>query len=139
MPAIYEHHHTVVEAEIDDQGHVNNVEYLRWMNRAAVDHSTAQGWPPERYLESGGGWVVRTHRIDYLLPAFAGDAIVVRTWVTNFNKATSVRRYQIIRLADGAILAKAETNWAFISLQHRVPRRIPAELADAFEPVSDES
>ncbi|MGE3317567.1 MAG: acyl-CoA thioesterase [Planctomycetaceae bacterium] len=139
MPAIYEHHHVVLDAEIDDQGHVNNVEYLRWMNRAAVDHSTAQGWPPQRYLESGGGWVVRTHRIDYLLPAFAGDEIVIRTWVGNFTKATSIRRYHIIRPRDGATLAKAETNWAFISLEHRVPRRIPPELADAFEQVDEGS
>lgn len=139
MPAIYEHRHTVIDSEIDDQGHVNNVEYLRWMNRAAVDHSTAQGWPPERYLETGGGWVVRTHRIDYLLPAFTGEEIVVRTWVANFNKATSVRRYHIIRTCDNATLAKAETNWAYISLVHRVPRRIPPELASAFELVPDES
>ena len=139
MPAIYEHRHLVLASEIDDQGHVNNLEYLKWMLRAAVDHSSAQGWPPERYRETGAGWVVRTHIIEYLQPAFAGEEIVVRTWVADFQKITSVRKYHIVRPHDNILLASAETNWVFIGLEHRVPRRIPAELAGAFEPVSDEA
>ncbi|VAX40954.1 hypothetical protein MNBD_PLANCTO02-862, partial [hydrothermal vent metagenome] len=29
-------------------------------------------------------------------------------------------------------VAVAETNWAFIGLEHRVPRRIPPEIRDAY-------
>ena len=139
MPAIYEHTHTVLESEIDGQGHVNNIEYVKWMNWAAVAHSSLQGWPPERYSKVGAGWVVRTHRIDYLQAAFAGEEIVVRTWVSDFKKVTSLRKYRILRPSDNATLAVAETNWAFIGLEHHVPRRIPAELSRAFELVAVEN
>ena len=139
MPAIYDHTHTVLESEIDGQGHVNNIEYVKWMNWAAVAHSSLQGWPPERYREVGAGWVVRTHRIDYLQAAFAGEEIVVRTWVSDFKKVTSLRKYRILRPSDNATLAVAETNWAFIGLEHHVPRRIPAELSGAFELVAVEN
>ena len=139
MPAIYEHTHTVLESEIDGQGHVNNIEYVKWMNWAAVAHSSLQGWPPERYSEVGAGWVVRTHRIDYLQAAFAGEEIVVRTWVSDFKKVTSLRKYRILRPSDNTVLAVAETNWAFIGLEHHVPRRIPAELSRAFELVAVEN
>jgi len=66
MPAVFEYHHTVLESEIDGQGHVNNLEYLKWMQDAAVAHSTAQGWPTARYKEEGAGFVARSHNIEYL-------------------------------------------------------------------------
>ncbi len=132
MPAVFEHRHVVRPDEIDDQGHVNNVHYVQWMQTAAVAHSSAQGWTPDRYLQGGFGWVARSHFIEYLQPAFAGQEIVVRTWIADFKKITSTRRYKIVRLADGVLLAAAETNWAFIGLERRLPRRIPAEVAEAF-------
>ncbi len=138
MPAVYHHQLTVPLEAIDGQGHVNNLVYLQWMQDAAVAHSAAQGWDAARYRETGGGWVVRSHWIEYLLPAFAGDAVTVATWVANFRKVRSLRKYKIVRTSDDAVLAKAETDWAFISLEHRVPRRIPPELAAAFSVVEEE-
>ncbi|MFQ5731117.1 MAG: acyl-CoA thioesterase [Planctomycetaceae bacterium] len=135
MPAVFEHHLTVREDEIDPQGHVNNLEYLKWMQDAALAHSAAQGWTGERYFEIGGGWVARKHVIEYLHPAFAGQPVVVKTWVASFHKIRSLRKYRIVRPeTDGEILlAKAETEWAFIGLERHVPRRIPVEVSSAFE------
>jgi acyl-CoA thioester hydrolase len=138
MPAIFHYEHTVDEAEIDAQRRVNNLAYLRWMQEAAIAHSAAQGWPAERYLEVGSGWVVRSHFIEYRQPAVAGDVVVVRTWVANFQKVTSLRKYAIVRASDETLLAVAETDWAFIGLKHGVPRRIPPELIESFELVPDE-
>ena len=147
MPAIYEFCHVVQDDEIDPQGHVNNLEYLKWMQTAAVDHSAAQGWPGKRYREIGGGWVARKHTIEYLQPAFAGEKIIVRTWVAGFRKVSSLRKYRVVRPTadtdgDGneaeTVLAVAETLWAFIGLQRHVPRRIPPEVVDAFDIVAAE-
>ncbi len=139
MPAIYEFHLTVTEDEIDGQGHVNNLEYLKWMQDAAVAHSSEQGWTTQRYRNLGSGWVARRHTIEYLQPAFAGENIVVKTWISNFKKVTSLRKYKIIRPADAAVLSTAETNWAFIGLERYIPRRIPQELCESFDLVGPES
>jgi len=133
MPAIYEHELVVGQDDIDVLGHVNNLVYLRWMQDAAVAHSAARGWPTAKYLELGAGWVVRSHKIDYRQPAFVDEPIVIRTWIANFKKIQSLRKYQILRADDDAVLAVAETNWTFIGLEHRVPRRVPAEIIDSFE------
>jgi acyl-CoA thioester hydrolase len=133
MPAIFEYHHTVRDDEIDVQQHANNVCYVAWMQAAAVAHSAAQGWPPEAYERIGLGWVVRSHAIEYRQPARAGDEIVVVTWVATFKRVTSLRRYRMIRGADGALLAIAETNWAFVNYATGQPHRVPAEIARAFE------
>ena len=137
MPPIYELTHTVRDREIDAQGHVGNLEYLKWVQAAAVEHSTVQGWPPRRYQEAGAGWVVRSHSIQYLQPAFAGQQVRVLTWVSNFRKTRSLRKYKILRPADDSILAIGETDWAYIGIEHRVPRRIPRELAEAFEVIPE--
>jgi acyl-CoA thioester hydrolase len=129
---LYFHNHVVEPAEIDDLGHANNVAYIAWLQAAAVAHSAAQGWPPARYRELGQGWVVRSHAIEYLQPAFAGDRVVVETWVATMKKVTSLRRYRIARAGDGALLATAETNWAFVDLAAGKPVRIPPEVATAF-------
>jgi acyl-CoA thioesterase FadM len=55
------------------------------------------------------------------------------------KKVTSLRRYKIVRItADReTILATAETDWAFIHFATGLPKRIPAEIAGAFEIVTD--
>ena len=133
MPAVFHWEHIVEDAEIDGQDHANNVAYVEWLQAAAVRHSAAQGWPGSRYKEVGHGWVVRRHTIEYLQPAHAGDAIVVRTWVASMKRVSSVREYEVLRPSDGALLAKAETLWAFIDYAARQPRRILQEVIDAFE------
>lgn len=132
MPAVFEYCLTVPTEAIDGQGHVNNLEYVRWMQDAAVAHSNAQGWPAARYRELGAGWVARSHWIEYLQPAFAGDSVVVYTWVADFRKIRSLRKYKMVRTADRTVLAVAETDWAFIGFEPRAPRRVPREVADAF-------
>lgn len=138
MPAIYEHFHVVRPDEIDVLGHVSNLAYLRWAVEAALAHTAAQGWPAETYREQGLGWVVRSHEIHYLRPAVEGDEIVVRTWVAGMRRATSLRRYEIVRAAANEQLARAATNWAFIDFATGKPKRIPPEIVASFELVPDE-
>lgn len=132
MPGVYYHSRVVQPAEIDDLGHANNVAYIAWLQAAAVAHSAVQGWPGARYGALGQGWVVRSHAIEYLQPAFAGDRVVVETWVATMKKVTSLRRYRIVRAGDGALLATAETNWAFVDFASGKPARIPPEVSAAF-------
>ncbi len=137
MPALFEYRHVVQSREIDGLGHVNNVEYLRWTQDAAVAHSAVQGWPQAAYIELGLGWVARTHTIEYLSPAFDRDEIIVKTWVADMKRVTSLRRFEILRSSDNKQLAVASTNWAFINLKTGLPTRVPAEVIQAFELIPD--
>ena len=101
-------------------------------------HSDAQGWTTADYQRLGQGWVVRSHQIEYLQPAYIGESIVVRTWVADMKRVASARKFEILRPADNVVLAKACTNWAFINFQTGSLCRIPKQIADAFEIISDE-
>ena len=133
MPAIFDWKHVVSESDLDDLQHANNISYLKWMQSAALAHSAAQGWPIKAYHTLGHGWVVRSHHIEYLTPALLGDEIIVRTMVENLKKVTSLRRFTILRPADEVVLAKAATEWAFVDFKTRTLKRIPPEVANAFE------
>ncbi len=133
---VFEYPHTVVPEDIDELGHAGNFHYIKWMQRAAIAHSTANGWSPEDYLRLGAGWVVRSHHITYLKPAFEGDEVVLRTWVANLKPATSLRKYEILN-QQGEVLARAETDWAFINYERQRAVRIPAEVAGCFAVIDD--
>lgn len=138
MPRIYVHTFDVPAASIDALKHVNNLEYLRWMQDVASAHSAAQGWPMERYIELGAGWFVRSHAIEYLRPANEGDALTILTWVAGFGPASSPRRYLFWRASDRQVIATAQTLWAFVDFATGRPTRIPAAVSDAFEIVPDD-
>lgn len=137
MPAIYEHFLTVGPEAIDGVGHVNNLEYVRWLQDAAVAHSSVQGWSPADYRNLGYGWVVRTHTIDYLAPAYLNDEIIVRTWIADMKRVTSLRRYEMFRKSDQKKLISASTNWAFVRFSDHLICRIPTEVSNCFELVTD--
>lgn len=137
MPAIYEHSIVVDPSAIDRFGHANNLVYLKWLMQAAMAHSTAQGWSLDAYEKLGAGWFVRKHEIEYLRPALAGDELVVRTWVANVEKITSLRRYEILRRPGLEKLALASTNWVFVDYSKQAACRIPPEVSGRFEVVPD--
>src|SRR6478672_2535431 len=107
------------------------------MQDIAIMHSAAQGWPVERYLGNGAVWVVRSHFVTYIRPAFAGETITIQTWVAEMKQRSSARRYQILRTPDRQLLVEAETVWAYVDRQSGRPQRIPDELKSAFEVIRE--
>jgi acyl-CoA thioester hydrolase len=131
METVHRYNLTVTEASVDRNRHVNNIAYVQWMQDGAIQHAELAGGT--RLAEAlGATWVVRTHRIEYFSPAFAGDEITVETWVADFRRVRSLRRYRIIRARDGVLLAEGETDWVFVDAKTRRPRRIPEEMVRAF-------
>ena len=137
--AIYSKGFTVPASAIDVQGHVSNLAYVGWMQDVAIEHSAAVGWPMQRYLELGAGWVVRSHFVEYLRPAFADEPLSAHTWVPRFDQRSTPRRYLFLRDTDRTVLARAETTWVFVDLTSGRRRPIPPELLEAFDPVAEDA
>jgi acyl-CoA thioester hydrolase len=136
MEPVYRLEIIVPAAVVDRNGHVNNVAYVQWMQDAAIQHSAATGCA--RMTEAiGATWVARMHRIEYLSPAFSGNALTVLTWVADFRKVRSLRRYKFVRAADQKVLAQGETDWVFVDAASGRPRGIPNEIRDVFELVPE--
>ena len=120
-------------SDIDELGHVSNMTYVRWVQEVAREHSASVGLTRDAYVEGTGGvFVVSKHEIDYLEPALEGDAIALLTFITTWRAASSERYTRIERIADGVVLARARTLWAFVRVSSGKPKRIPPEIATAF-------
>lgn len=127
----YVYHIEVGPSPIDANGHANNVEFVRWMQEAAVAHADSIGCTAAT-LAAGATWVIRSHHIDYSKPAMQGDRIEVRTWVANIRRAFSLRKYEFVRSADDTVLARGETDWVFIDSSSGRPRSIPDQIQATF-------
>jgi acyl-CoA thioester hydrolase len=115
---------------IDENGHVNNVAYVQWMQDIAVEHYASIGGIQAQGEDAT--WVVREHRIEYLLPAFAGEEIEIRTWVENLRRVRSLRLFEFVRKLDGKLLVRGETDWVFVDVKSGRPLAIPEAVSRIF-------
>jgi acyl-CoA thioester hydrolase len=130
ISSVYSKTISIPKTVIDANGHVNNVVYVQWMQDIALEHyasiSGIQAQGPD------ATWVIREHRIEYLLPAFEGEEMEIRTWVENIRKVRSLRKYEFIRKVDGKLLVKGETDWVFVDINTGSPRVIPEKVIEVF-------
>ncbi len=130
MTLFYDFHHTVTDDEIDSQGHVDNLQYLRWTLGAAAGHSAACGWDKKSALASGFGWVVRSHEAKYRAAAMAGDAIIVRTWISDVGRYASMRKYVVCRMNEPEVLTRVQTRWVYVDLRVHQVVAVPQTIVD---------
>lgn len=116
-------------ADIDENGHVNNVVYLRWAQDMGVAHwrSVAPAEAQAQYA-----WVALRHEIDYRRELKLGETAHARTWVADAAQGPRFDRFIRIDAADGAMCAQVHTTWVLIETATRRPRRVPDWMVELF-------
>ena len=134
MPLIYERTFRVRYGECDALGHVNNSNYLRYMQEAAFDGSAAAGYGVEVYAAMNRLWLARQTEIEYLRPLHYGESVIVKTYVSDFRRVMSRRNYEMRLAGTDEPVARAWTEWAFIDTLTGRPAAIPMEAVNAYFP-----
>jgi acyl-CoA thioester hydrolase len=134
MPLTYERTFRVRHYECDAYGHVNNANYLRYMQEAALDASAAAGYDLARHAALGTSWLVRFTDIEYFSPLRYGESVVVSTWVHDIRRVRSQRVYAMTRAGSGERVAHAVTDWVYINTATGQPVTVPDALIAAFFP-----
>lgn len=132
MTIKYRRNFRVRHYECDGYGHLNNVNYVRWMQETALDASADVGWDIAAYESIGQMWLIRETQIDYLEPAQYDDTITITTWVADFRHVQSRRMYEFHK--GNNLIARATTNWVYLDSATQRPARIPEEVKRAFMP-----
>lgn len=123
----------VEENSIDEYDHVNNAEYLRWIEQISWAHSQQLGLDMDDYREHDRAMAVHRHELDYLAPAYAGDRLRMATWIVGCDgRLTLTRRFQLQRIEDGGTLLRARTRFACIELSTGRARRLPKVYVDIY-------
>jgi acyl-CoA thioester hydrolase len=115
-------------ADFDENGHVNNVVYLRWVQEIAIGHwrSRAPADDQARWV-----WVVLRHEIDYRRAIVPGETAHARTWVGE-RRGPRFDRFVRIDGPDGEMAAQTRSEWVLIDAATRRPARIPEWMETMF-------
>ena len=119
----------VFPEHIDALGHVNNVQYLYWVQDAAHNHWEALIQNIDKPL---GVWVVRSHSITYKQPALEGDKLTLKTYVKQSRGVLSERIVEIFN-AEQKLLAVCSTQWCYINPINQKPEMIPNTVLELFQ------
>lgn len=116
-------------SDIDQQGHVNNVVYLDYLQQARVE-LLYDVW--HAAMKEAGQVVVRAE-IDYRRPIKPGiEPIVVEVWVSRIGGSSYTLGYRVID-EHGTVAAEASTVMATIDLATEKATRIPEDLRAVLE------
>ena len=119
----------VFPEHIDALGHVNNVQYLYWVQDAAHNHWEALIQNIDKPL---GVWVVRSHSITYKQAALEGDKLTLKTYVKQSRGVLSERIVEIFN-AEQKLLAVCSTQWCYINPINQKPEMIPNTVLELFQ------
>lgn len=128
-PEIYEKRLKVEKKHLDQQKHVNNVQYVQWIQDVAEEHWEKRA-PEEQ--KNKYFWVVVRHEIDYKKEALLGEELLLQTYVGETTNVTSIRHVIIKRAKDSKILVQSKTTWCLINAETKRPAKISEELKRIF-------
>jgi acyl-CoA thioester hydrolase len=103
-------------AETDQMGVVYHSNYLIWMEVGRVELLRELGFDYKRMeAEQDIGIAVVEARVRYKAPARYDDEVIVKTRVKHVRGAVVQFGYEILRAADGLLLAEGETTHIAVS------------------------
>ena len=125
---------TVKKNHLDELNHVNNVQYLYWVQEVSQAH-----WNNlihKKNILEKGLWVVRSHKIEYKNLTKLNDKIIVSTYIKNVKGYLSERFVEIKLKKSKKILVKCLTEWCFIDLKTQKLKKIPQEIIKLFNNIN---
>jgi acyl-CoA thioester hydrolase len=110
--------------ECDSYGHVNNANYLNYLEYGRYELLKDIGFDYQKAVGAGYGIFIARIEIDYKKPAFPDDSLEINSRPVKKGAVSGVIAQEIWRKDD--LLVKANVTWAFVD-SRGVPVKIPPE------------
>ena len=108
-------------AETDKMGIVYYANYLIWFEIGRAEFCRARGFSYSEMEEDDDAFlVVAESYCRYKAPAYYDDELLIRTHITELRKRSLRFGYEVVRLADGQIIAEGETGHVVTDSKGRV-------------------
>jgi acyl-CoA thioester hydrolase len=133
-PGAFRQHRRAEWQEIDGAQHVNNAVYLAYIDDCQIEALASRGWTRSRMQTEGFAIVVRSHRIEYLVPALLGDELEITTWLSSVDQSGGIRHATIARVSDGEMLARARTVWGAVDVETEASMHLPESFLTDLAP-----
>lgn len=123
------HHYNIaiLPDDIDFMGHVNNANYLKWVQDAVVAH-----WEKIAPSEAVAThlWVALKHEITYRKPAFLDDDVIAEVLLEKVHGARAFYTTVIKRGED--VLAEVQSSWCCVDADTLRPMRVAKDIVARF-------
>lgn len=110
--------------ECDSYGHVNNANYLNYLEFARYEYLKTIQFDYPAMIRAGYGVYVARIEIDYKKSAVADDILCIKSWPIKKGAVSGVIGQQIWRGED--LLVEANVTWAFVD-SRGIPVKLPKE------------
>ena len=117
----------VLPDHLDDLKHVNNIQYLNWIQEISKKH-----WNKlitKRKFEFQI-WIVRSHNIVYKKRAKLGNELLLETYVKECKNYTSERTVNVLQKKNLEVIAQCKTTWCYVNKISYDLERIPKEVKE---------
>ncbi|OYX62956.1 MAG: thioesterase [Novosphingobium sp. 32-60-15] len=120
---------TVQPSDIDFMGHVNNANYLNWVQDAVIDH-----WRTFAPADAVAAhlWVALKHEITYRRPTFLDDTVIAHVILEKVQGARAF--YETIIKRGEDVLAEVKSSWCCLDAETLRPARLARDLIEKFLP-----
>jgi acyl-CoA thioester hydrolase len=114
---------TVRSYECDGYGHVNNANYLHYLEFARHAYLRDNGISVSELREAGYGLLVARIAIDFRRPSTTDDSLIILTRALRKTRIGGVLGQRIVR--ESETIAEAEVTWVCVDARGRLAR-LPA-------------
>ena len=123
--------------ECDSYGHVNNANYLNYLEYARCEMLKEVGFDYPAMVKHGYGIYVARIEIDYKKPAFADDELEIRSKSVKKGAVSGIIAQDIWRGEE--LLAEAKVTWAFVDSKGQPTKLPPQWDVPGLKPTSEVS
>lgn len=125
MGLIYEKQVTVTEQHIDGNNHVNNVQYVHWVEEIAGEHwESVKG--KTQYPDDI--WMLLDHHIRYKKQVYLGDQLMIKTYPKAPDGIRQPRKVEFY--CNDQLVVDSETLWVLTDKETRKVKRLADDWLD---------
>lgn len=119
MSLIFEKQIKITEQHIDANNHVNNVQYVKWVEEIAGEH-----WDFVKYKTDFPNdiWMLLDHHIQYKKQVYLGDVIIIKTYPKSPEGIRQPRKVEFY--CNDILVVDSLTLWVFIDKETQKIKRL---------------
>ncbi len=119
-------------------GHNNTLLHgtiMNYLEEMAVQASSRAGYDNNWFDTHGYLWLIRKWYVRFEQPAYYGDRLLGKSWISDMKRVQSHREYELWR-GDNRIV-RARANWVFVDRNRGRPARLLESFVDNYGPMQN--
>ncbi|EJL69079.1 acyl-CoA thioesterase [Chryseobacterium populi] len=122
MSLVFEKQIEVTEQHIDGNNHVNNVQYVHWVEEIAGEH-----WDFVKHKTEFAefSWMLLDHHIQYKKQVYLNDIITVKTYPKAPEGIKQPRKVEFY--CNGQLVVDSSTLWVLVDMKTRKIKRLGSD------------